>query len=78
MLLIQIRKILKIKFTLGTHPLPSPGNVKFTDSVIKRAKELNLTKKDLIIVVICGGGSAMFVHPSKVGLEKRYKSKGHC
>ena len=61
----------KIKFTLGTHPLPSPGNVKFTDSVIKRAKELNLTKKDLIIVVICGGGSAMFVHPSKVGLEKK-------
>ncbi len=61
----------KIKFTQGTHPLPSPGNVEFTDSVIKRFKELNLTEKDLILVVVCGGGSAMFVHPYKVSLDKK-------
>ncbi|MCL4419030.1 DUF4147 domain-containing protein [Patescibacteria group bacterium] len=61
----------KIKFTKGTHPLPSPENVHFTDSVIKRFKEINLTKKDLVLVVICGGGSAMLVHPYKISLEKK-------
>ncbi len=61
----------KIKFTLGTHPLPSSQNENFTDSVIKRFKEVNLTKKDLVLVVICGGGSAMLVHPYKISLEKK-------
>ncbi len=61
----------KIKFTLGTHPLPSSKNEDFTDFVIKRFKEVNLTKKDLILVVICGGGSAMLVHPYKISLRKK-------
>ena len=66
----------KIKFTLGTHPLPSTQNVEFTDSLIKRFKELNLTEKDLILVVVCGGGSAMFVHPYKVSLDKKIQVEG--
>lgn len=61
----------KIKFTLGTHPLPSSQNENFTDSVIKRFKEVKLTKKDLVLIVICGGGSAMLVHPYKISLEKK-------
>lgn len=61
----------KIKFTQGTHPLPSAQNVDFTNRVIKRFKELNLTKKDLVIIVVCGGGSAMLVHPYKISLEKK-------
>lgn len=63
----------KIKFTQGTHPLPSQQNVEFTDSIIKRFKELNLTKRDLVIVVVCGGGSAMLVHPYRISLEKKIK-----
>ena len=44
----------KIKFTQGTHPLLSSQNVEFTDNLIKRFKLLNLTEKDLILVVVCG------------------------
>lgn len=58
----------KIKFTKGTHPLPSEQNVTFTQKTIKQFS--NLTMKDLIIVVIAGGGSAMFVNPYKISLEK--------
>ena len=63
----------KIKFTQGTHPLPSQQNVEFTDNLIKRFKELNLTEKDLILIVVCGGGSAMLVHPYKISLDEKIK-----
>ncbi len=63
----------KIKFTQGTHPLPSQQNVEFTDSLIKRFKELNLTDKDLILIVVCGGGSAMLVHPYRISLDEKIK-----
>jgi len=63
----------KIKFTQGTHPLPSAQNVEFTDNVINRFKTFNLTEKDLVLVVVCGGGSAMFVHPYKISLDEKIK-----
>jgi glycerate-2-kinase len=47
--------------------------VEFTDNLIKRFKEFNLTEKDLILVVVCGGGSAMLIHPYKISLEKKIK-----
>lgn len=56
----------KINFTLGSHPLPSEENIKFTENVL--AKVSSLTEKDLVLVVICGGGSAMFEAPFKVDL----------
>lgn len=59
----------KIKFTLGTHPLPSEENFNFTKNIISRFS--NLTEKDLVIVVICGGGSAMLVHPHNITLDKK-------
>lgn len=61
----------KIKFTPGTHPLPSEGNWKFTDDLVKRIAELKLTENDLVLVIICGGGSAMLVHPSNLTLEQK-------
>lgn len=51
----------KIKETIGTHPLLSQANLDFTQNVAEKLG--NLTDKDLVIVVICGGGSAMFVLP---------------
>lgn len=63
----------KIKFTQGTHPLPSQQNVEFTDSLIKRFKEINLTEKDLILIIVCGGGSAMLVHPYRISLDEKIK-----
>lgn len=58
----------KIKFTLGTHPLPSEENLSFTRKAIQQFR--NLTIKDLVIVVIAGGGSVLFENPYRVDLEK--------
>lgn len=51
----------KIKETIGTHPLPSEANLNFTQNVLQNLG--GLTDKDLVIIVVCGGGSAMFVSP---------------
>ena len=57
----------KIEFTLGTHPLPSQANLDFTKNIIDSLS--NLTAKDLVIVLSCGGGSAMFEYPVSLNLE---------
>jgi len=60
-------KFTKIEFTLGTHPLPSQQNIDFTKHVLEKLD--GLSEKDLVLVVICGGGSAMFEAPHSVSLE---------
>lgn len=60
-------KFQKLQFTLGTHPLPSQQNIDFTKNVLEKLS--GLSEKDLVIVVICGGGSAMFEAPHTVSLE---------
>lgn len=62
-------KFERIKFTKGTHPLPSETNYKFTQKVL--GKLSNLTERDLVLVVICGGGSAMLVHPHTISLAQK-------
>lgn len=57
----------RLEFTLGTHPLPSQQNINFTQHVLDELQ--HLSEKDLVIVVICGGGSAMFEAPHTVSLE---------
>lgn len=59
----------KVQFTLGTHPLPSQQNYEFTQKAIEQLS--NRAMNDLILVVICGGGSAMLVHPYKLTLEQK-------
>lgn len=51
----------KLEFTQGTHPLPSEVNFQFTEKIVQVMH--NLSDKDLVLVVICGGGSAMLVSP---------------
>lgn len=58
----------KIELTVGTHPLPSDINLSFTKKVLERLG--NLTEKDLVIIVIAGGGSVLFENPYRVDLEK--------
>lgn len=60
------QKFTKIHFTLGTHPLPSQANLDFTKDVLENIKDL--TEEDLVYVVICGGGSALFELPHKASL----------
>lgn len=59
-----------IHFTQGTHPLPSKANFEFTKHIIARFKG-KLTKRDLVLVVICGGGSAMLTAPHTLSLEEK-------
>lgn len=54
----------KIKSHIGTHPLPSKNNVVITQSVMELLKRA--TKRDLIIAVISGGGSALLCLPHDI------------
>lgn len=47
----------KLENFIGTHPLPSEANVLVTRKIMELAG--NLTAKDLLISVVCGGGSAL-------------------
>ena len=58
----------KIDFTLGTHPLPSQANIDFTKNVVDKLS--NLSEKDLVLIVTCGGGSVMFEKPNKLTLDR--------
>lgn len=71
-IVIDTRKktLSKIKVIKGTHPLPSTINVKATKKIIKILEDCE--KKDLIISLISGGGSALMVSP-RIDLKKQIK-----
>lgn len=58
----------KVQYTKGTHPLPSQENIDYTKKVLEQVKDL--TSKDLVLVVICGGGSVLFEAPHTLSLEE--------
>ncbi len=58
----------KIEYTKGTHPLPSQENIDFTKKVVEKLS--NLGNHDLVIIVTCGGGSALLELPYSIPLEK--------
>lgn len=64
----QKEEFANIEFTLGTHPLPSQQNIDFTNKAVNELS--SLSSKDLVLVVICGGGSVMFEYPFGINLEK--------
>ncbi len=66
-------KFSKVHFTLGTHPLPSETNVEFTRNAVNQLTNYKLTTNDLVLVVVCGGGSAMLTDPT-VSLEELIKT----
>lgn len=59
---ITARQSKKIKVFVGTHPLPSKKNARATEKIVNllaAAKD-----SDLILAVICGGGSSLFCRPA--------------
>jgi glycerate 2-kinase len=58
----------KLKYTKGTHPLPSQENIAFTSHVIEKLE--HVTETDLVIIVTCGGGSVLFEAPNTLSLER--------
>ncbi len=65
---IDEHKFKKIQYTKGTHPLPSEENIRYTQKVLAHLEKTN--EKDLIIGVVCGGGSVLFEAPYKIDLKK--------
>ena len=61
---ISKRPMKKIKSMVGTHPLPSQQNIRATDKVVEILERA--TSKDLVIAIICGGGSALFCRPGQL------------
>src|SRR5258708_4163251 len=61
-------KFTKIHYTKGTHPLPSEENIAFTKTVLEQYGN-KLTEKDLVLVVVCGGGAVLFGKTHKINLE---------
>ncbi|MEK7589004.1 MAG: DUF4147 domain-containing protein [Patescibacteria group bacterium] len=55
---IESDRILSYK---GTHPIPSSSNVSASAKIMEVATEL--TVEDLVLVVICGGGSSLLCWP---------------
>jgi glycerate 2-kinase len=51
----------KLSVYLGGHPVPSDASIKSTQKILKRLPIL--TERDLVLVVISGGGSALFTEP---------------
>lgn len=49
----------RLELIAGTHPLPSPRNVKATQKIMRMVSDLEAD--DLVIVFMCGGGSALAV-----------------
>lgn len=47
----------------GTHPRPTPGNVTASERIVNMAQES--TERDLVIVVVSGGGSALLCYPAQ-------------
>lgn len=60
--------IQKVAYTKGTHPLPSQENFDYTAKVIQALS--SLTEKDFVLVVTCGGGSALFEKPHSFSLDQ--------
>jgi glycerate 2-kinase len=61
---IASRPMKKIRSMIGTHPLPSEQNITATTEVVKILERAG--KKDLVIAIICGGGSALFCKPGNL------------
>ena len=50
-----------VDIAVGTHPYPSPQNVSATERVVALSKDSS--EKDLVIVVVSGGGSSLLCYP---------------
>ena len=51
-----------IETTIGTHPLPSATNFEFSKKIM--SKFAKLSSDDLVVSIICGGGSSLFEYSS--------------
>jgi hydroxypyruvate reductase/glycerate 2-kinase len=55
-------RLRRIKLEIGTHPFPSLKNVNATKRIVNLLKKLD--RRDLVICLISGGGSALLCYPN--------------
>lgn len=69
---IKKRPLKFIKSFKGDHPIPSVRNLEATKKIINMIKKVG--PNDLVIVLVFGGGSALFCSPAKISLPdlKKY------
>lgn len=58
----------KIKSYEGTHPYPSEQNVTVTKEILEMIK--GVTERDLVLILISGGGSSLLCAPHMINCEK--------
>jgi hydroxypyruvate reductase/glycerate 2-kinase len=56
-------KTKKVKVVKAGHPIPNEEGIKGVESMINLTKNYSLTKKDLIICLVSGGGSSLMTYP---------------
>ncbi|MEM2487816.1 MAG: glycerate kinase [Thermoproteota archaeon] len=66
---ITINELKKIRVFEGTHPIPSQINVEATKEILSLLH--GLTEEDLVICLVSGGGSALFVQPNGISLSEK-------
>ena len=59
----------RIECVVGSHPLPSQTNVDATAKIVARLK--SLTKGDLVLAIISGGGSSLLCNPYKLSCDEK-------
>ncbi len=64
-------QFIKLQSLIGTHPLPSEVNKDATDTIVSLLR--TTTEKDLVLVVISGGGSALLCNPFDISCESLAK-----
>ncbi len=57
----------KLVSRVGTHPLPSDANIAATQEISSLLEQA--TERDLVLVAISGGGSALLCSPHEIGCE---------
>lgn len=57
----------KVRYFQGTHPYPSEQNLETTKKILEMIK--GVTEKDLVLVLISGGGSSLLCLPHNINCE---------
>lgn len=61
---IAKKRMKKIKAMRGTHPLPSNQNIRATRKIVELLGRV--TERDLVIAIVCGGGSSLACRPDNL------------
>lgn len=65
----RLLKLKQVKQILGSHPVPDKKSLKAGSEILSIAKKA--TEKDLVIVLLSGGASALAVSPKGISLKEK-------